>query len=411
MTACAAPVRGVACSMDLHSGSPYWFLLHGLGAVAPPLESDRRCDVAIIGSGITGALVAWMMAKEGVRVVMLDKRDLAQGSTLASTALLQYDLDVPLHRLAPRLGWERASRAFQVGVEAISLLEATGEEVGSRVERTPSVYYTQDERTLGELEAELEHRRRAGLDVRWMSRDELERQWGIDAQGAILSSAGAQADPYDLTHKLLAAAVANGAEVYDRTTVTAIDASKHGVLLSTDRGPTVRADVVVHATGYEAAKMLPKGLVNLVSTYALVSEPIASPLPAEQRCIMWEYAEPYLYARWTGDRLLVGGEDIPFKNEQARDKLIASKAETLVQKLGRLMPRCVFEPAFAWAGTFGTTEDGLGYIGPPPDRPREWFALGFGGNGITFSMLAARMLTDRLAGRRNDDAELFRFDR
>ena len=69
------------------------------------------------------------------------------------------------------------------------------------------------------------------------------------------------------------------------------------------------------------------------------------------------------------------------------------------------------EVAFTWAGTFGETEDGLAYIGPHGKYPNCIFALGFGGNGITFSMTAAGMIRDALAGKPNDYAEVFAFDR
>lgn len=69
------------------------------------------------------------------------------------------------------------------------------------------------------------------------------------------------------------------------------------------------------------------------------------------------------------------------------------------------------ESEYAWAGSLGETKDGLGYIGPSPEIPRAFFALGFGGNGITFSVVAARILRDLVEGRANDDARIFRFGR
>ena len=69
------------------------------------------------------------------------------------------------------------------------------------------------------------------------------------------------------------------------------------------------------------------------------------------------------------------------------------------------------EIAYAWAGTFGTTDDGLAYIGPSPEWTNAYFALGYGGNGITMSLIAAEMIVDHYLGRANADAKLFRFDR
>jgi glycine/D-amino acid oxidase-like deaminating enzyme len=79
--------------------------------------------------------------------------------------------------------------------------------------------------------------------------------------------------------------------------------------------------------------------------------------------------------------------------------------------MGRLRPGPTVEAAFSWAGTFGASDDSLGFIGPMPGRPRTLYALGFGGNGITTSALASRIVTDMVLGRANDDARLYRLDR
>ena len=83
----------------------------------------------------------------------------------------------------------------------------------------------------------------------------------------------------------------------------------------------------------------------------------------------------------------------------------------LVRRFHGFYPHAQIEPAFGWAGLFGSTKDGLAYIGSHPSFPRAYFALGFGGNGITFSEIASRILADVFLGRENRDAKIFRFDR
>ena len=67
--------------------------------------------------------------------------------------------------------------------------------------------------------------------------------------------------------------------------------------------------------------------------------------------------------------------------------------------------------AFAWEGLFAMTPDSLPYIGPHRSYPRHWFALGYGGNGMTFGMLAARVLLERWHGITSPDHALFEFAR
>src|SRR5688572_11463759 len=79
--------------MDLRSGHPYWRLKNGLLESYPSLGQDESCDVAIIGGGIKGALTAFHLTHEGVATLLLDNRDVATGSTAASTSMLQYAAD------------------------------------------------------------------------------------------------------------------------------------------------------------------------------------------------------------------------------------------------------------------------------------------------------------------------------
>jgi len=409
--AATPPPERASGPLKLHTGTPFWISGDRRPPHFPPLEASVACDVAVIGGGIAGALVADAVSRDGGSVVVLDRRETGAGSTAASTALLQYELDVPLHELSGLIGPADAERAFRVGIEAIDALEERCLELGAPFERVPSLHFTCDEASLGGLRAEYAARRRAGLAVRWLSPGALRSEWGIHARGAILSEVAAQTDPLALCSALLRRAAERGARVHARTPVTAILHRGEHRVLCTRNGATVRADLVVHAGGYEAARLLPPGLVELHSTYALATRPVPREAPRPRRCTLWEYASPYLYARWAGDRLLVGGGDEPFAAESAQNAAIPHKTRALLEQFGRLVPHLKLEAAHAWAGPFASTPDGIGYIGPLPDDASVLLALGFGGNGITFAAVAARLIADRASGRPNPDARLFAFER
>ena len=108
---------------------------------------------------------------------------------------------------------------------------------------------------------------------------------------------------------------------------------------------------------------------------------------------------------------MIGGEDDPFKNATRRDALVPEKAERLAEKFRGMFPKIDLEVAYAWGGTFGETEDGLAYIGQVRQLPHCFFTLGFGGNGVTYSIIAAEIIRDALLQRPNADSHLFRFDR
>jgi glycine/D-amino acid oxidase-like deaminating enzyme len=129
--------------------------------------------------------------------------------------------------------------------------------------------------------------------------------------------------------------------------------------------------------------------------------------------VIWESARPYVYARTTPDnRIIIGGEDVRFRNPGHRDALVPSKGATLLEKARGLFPRIDMEPAYAWGGTFGETDDSLPYIGPHPEcDPRVQFALGYGANGIPISAIAAEIVTTAVLGKPHRYRDAFRFDR
>jgi glycine/D-amino acid oxidase-like deaminating enzyme len=110
-------------------------------------------------------------------------------------------------------------------------------------------------------------------------------------------------------------------------------------------------------------------------------------------------------------RVIVGGRDEKFHNSQRRDKLIGKKSRQLAKDFQNLFPQIEFRPEFSWCGTFGSTKDGLPYIGEYRKRPHSYFSLGFGGNGIVFSLVAAEIISDLIRGKKNNDAAIFSFER
>ena len=102
---CAASDTHLAeCAIDLHDGHPYWLAKNGLLRSYPVLRERVECDVLIVGAGISGALIADALSHAGMRVCVIDKREAGWGSTAASTALLQYEIDVELQELAELVG-------------------------------------------------------------------------------------------------------------------------------------------------------------------------------------------------------------------------------------------------------------------------------------------------------------------
>jgi glycine/D-amino acid oxidase-like deaminating enzyme len=401
--------------MDLRTSESYWLLKSGLLNVYPSLHENLNVDIAIMGGGITGALIAYYLSQTGLKIAVCDRRHIGMGSTCASTGLLQYEIDRPLIELAEMIGEDKAARSYQLCLESIDKLAALCRKlnIDTGFERKKSFYYASRQKDAPrKIKEEYEIRRKHGIKVELLEKQDISRIFPFRSFAALLSSNGGQVDAYRLAHGLLRAAIRNGAQVYDQTNILEIEHLSRKVLLKTEYGFSIKANKLIIANGYESYNYIPFNAIRLHSTYAITSEPLQEKEIWYENCLIWETAKPYLYMRTTGDqRVMVGGKDEVFYSPRKRDKLLASKTRDLVKAFHRKFPNIPLRVDFAWAGTFAETQDGLPYIGSIKQRPNTYFALGFGGNGITFSLIAAEIIRDLVMGKKNDDAGIFKFER
>jgi glycine/D-amino acid oxidase-like deaminating enzyme len=377
------------------------------------LTRDAHTDVLVVGAGISGAMVADQLSDGGCRVLVVDRRRPFTGSTTASTALVQYEIDMPLTHLERRVGQARARRLWRRSKLALDALRARARHLGidaDCVERD-SLYL--DGNVLGRraLEDEAAARQRAGFEVTPLDAATVERRFGIAGRSGLLSYDNLSADPRRLAHGFLAAAIGRGARVCSPVDIAKVGVVRGGVRAWTSDGRVVHARHLVFATGYELAKGVPSARHAIVSTYAIATRPQPRRLwPA--RCFIWEASDPYLYLRvGPGGRIICGGEDEAFADETSRDARLARKTATLERKLQALLPEVDPRASFAWCGSFGGSTSGTPTIGPIPGMPRCYAVLGYGGNGIMFAALAAQLVRAAIGGRPDPDADLFAFGR
>jgi glycine/D-amino acid oxidase-like deaminating enzyme len=397
--------------MQLSSGAPFWLVLNALDE--QPTDAPVDCDVAIVGAGITGALLADSFTAAGFSVTIVDRRQPAEGSTAACTGLLQYELDVELAALAEKIGEPAAARAYCGAAAGITMIEALVNTLPETCgfQRVPSLYLASRRRHFDRIQAESAMRNKHGLDSVVLAREDVDEQYGFASYGAIRTSVAAVADPVLLTRTVLDRAVKAGALLCPRTTVTNWSSNKSGATIETDRG-SFKADWVIFSTGYETPKGIRDDLVNLNSTYAMVTVPAPLEATWSDRALVWETARPYTYMRIAeGNRLLIGGADVGLNDAAWRDRLLPRKTRKLEVRLRALLRAQPPETEFSWAGTFGETKDGLPCIGPHEGMPRALFALGYGGNGIVFSVIASQVLRDMVLHKGHPDAELYALDR
>ncbi len=403
----------------LRIGTTYW--LDQFKGTAQPrhpvLKGTHHVDIVVIGGGITGCLTAQAFRHDGFSVLLLEASRIARGSTAASTAMLMQEPDVDFRDMAARYGaartrdvWNQSEQSVRGLVTLIRRLR-----IDADLQEAHSVYLTRRTDVAAELERELRVRRSVGLTGRWLNSSTLKRHAGIDGAGAILTTGNAQIDPLRACLGVAARLRGAGVKIYERSPARRVRGSARGVTIDLDGGE-VRAQWAVIATGYATPEFKPlAGRFRMSNTYVITTAPIDRRVHRMMgaRVMWWDTDMPYHYARWTPDRrMLFGGRDLPRVSPRARSALLLRQAAHLKADLVALYPSLESTAVdYAWDGLFATTRDGLPYIGGHRRYPRQLFALGYGGNGMTFGFLAAQVLLRTVRNTLTEADRFFGFHR
>jgi glycine/D-amino acid oxidase-like deaminating enzyme len=326
--------------------------------------------------------------------------------------------DVDFKDLAERYGAERARDIWRVSAVSVrgfvDLMRRS--RIAASLREVPSAYWTRDQDRSIELRRELQRRHAAGISGRWITPRMLKRHIGIEGAGGILTRGNAQVDPYRACLGLARRASQLGVGIHERTPVRRLSGSKTDVHIVLDHGE-VRADWAVIATGYATPEFKPlAGRFRMSTTYVIATAPLDRSTRRELgsgAVMWWDTESPYHYARWSPDhRLIFGGRDLPSRPGRTRSQAFARQTQALRSDLVTLHPSLGGMPIeYAWEGLFATTRDGLPFIGPHKRYPRHLFALGYGGNGMTFGYLAAQLLLRRVTGHPSEVDHFFSFGR
>lgn len=396
---------------DLRTGHPYWLAARGTSVRVRCRPGKGPFDVIIVGAGISGALLAEALTSAGGRVLILDRRPPVRGSTPASTAMIQHEMDMPLIDLRAKRGRAAADAAWRRSVLAVNDLMGLVQDLGLDCGMThkPALYLSGDRMDAATLMKEAKARRKIGIAAEYLDRARLRADYGIDRDGAILSQDSATANPAQLAAGLLRVAQKRGAVIASPVEVTDVAEMPGGVALSTSDGHVMVAEQAVFCTGYEFLKQMQAPLHHVTSTWALATRPIRG-LPQWLRdTIVWEAADPYLYFRADpAGRIIAGGEDDDAAGMNTSKSVLEQKTKRILLKLEAATGLRVGRAEYRWAAPFGVTRDGLPIIDRVKDHDRVHAVMGFGGNGITFSVIAAKVVAAAMTGREDPDAHLFR---
>jgi len=358
-----------------------------------PLEQNIHVDVCIVGAGISGLTTAYVLARAGKRVAVLDDGPVAGGMTQMTTAHITNQLDDRYFELEKLHGREGARLAADSHTAAIDRIETIVRQEGIDCDfaRVDGYLFLAEGDTRETLEHELEAAHRAGLRaVELLERAPFR---SFDTGPCLRFPAQAQFHPLKYLSALAEAIHREGSRIF---TDTHADQIEGGVPALVHAGKhVVTADAVVVATNVPVndrvaihTKQAP------YMTYVVAARVPPGSVPT---VLSWDTGDPYHYLRLYDDLLIVGGED--HKTGQASDTperyaQLEAWARARFPEMGQV--------ELAWGGQVMETQDFLAFIGRNPmDHENVYVATGDSGMGITHGTIAGMLLSDLILGRTN----------
>lgn len=396
--------------MNLSSGKFYWPETIQAIPAYPPVDHDIACDVLIIGAGGSGAQLAYYLCEEDLDVVVVDKSQPGSGSTSVNTALIQYAGDKMFYELINSFGEDVAVRHLNLCEKAINNMESASFKLEESVDfiRRDSLYYASENQDVKKLEREFDLLRKHGFNVEWLTDTQIEARYSFKKDAAILYKNDAELNPLKFTIGLLEYSRKKGVRIFSDTKITGKKFSDGTLSFFTNNGHTINAKKGIISAGYESLEFKKEKNAVITSSYNVVTSPVADFSPWHNRTLIWETARPYIYLRTTADnRIIIGGLDENTSYADDRDAKILNKREQLMKELHKLFPTINVTPDYFIGAFYGGTHDGLPMIGQYEDSPNCFFLMGYGDNGLVYSMLLSEIIKDILVKGTHPDSELY----
>jgi glycine/D-amino acid oxidase-like deaminating enzyme/nitrite reductase/ring-hydroxylating ferredoxin subunit len=371
----------------------------------PPLPGAMQTEVCVIGGGIAGLTTAYLLAREGRRVVLLEAFELASGESGRTTAQFAAP-DEPLYEIEKSFGEVGARHVAQSFKAAIDLAESivSQEGIDCEFERLDGYLYCEpgeDPDTLAQEEAAA---KRAGWDAAL-----LPQVPGLpfNSGPCVRYPHLAQVHPVKYLAGLAQACRRHGVEIHCGTRATAIEGDSDRQTVKTERGDVTAGAVVVATNTPFNTRMAMHTKQAGYRTYVIAVDVPRGYVP---RILLWDNGDPYYYVRLGGDDpasttdlLIVGAAD----HKVGQDSHPQHRYDEIEQWVRRRFP-VSGQVVHRWSGQVMEPSDGVAYFGRSPgSEPNQYMITGDSGNGMTHCSAGAIAVTDMIMGRPNEWAGIF----
>jgi glycine/D-amino acid oxidase-like deaminating enzyme/nitrite reductase/ring-hydroxylating ferredoxin subunit len=368
----------------------------------PALPKDLSADVCVVGAGIAGLTTAYLLAKEGRSVVVLDDGMIASGETSRTTAHLVNALDDRYFEIEGMHGERGARLAAESHTAAIDCIEAivARENIDCEFERLDGYLFVPPGESTEVLDKELDAAHRAGLTgVERVARAPLK---DFDTGPSLRFPRQAQFHPLKYLAAMAQAIEGVGGQIFNKTHAEDFrDGSPCEV--KTDKG-RLTAGAVVVATNTPVNDWV--AMHTKQAAYRTFVIGLRLPKGSVSKALYWDTPDPYHYVRLQSmgidEMLIVGGED--HKTGQADD---ADERFERLEVWTRERFPVAKDVEFRWSGQIVEPIDGLAFIGRNPGDKNIYVVTGDSGNGMTHGTIGGILLTDLIQGRKNDWATVY----
>lgn len=385
--------------MDLQSGKLYWPTTVRNIPVYPSLAEDIQCDVLVIGAGISGSLCAYHLAERGLKVAVVDKRRIGEGSTSANTAVIQLSGEKSFVTLANHYGEQIIARHIHLCWQALNELEdiCTKLPINAQFVRRDSLYYASSTEDIPSIHKEYDFLSRLGLPVELWNREQIRAVYPFDKPAALYSYNEAELNPLKFVYGLLERVKSLGGSIYGETEITGRrkDLKEAVFYTAAPRRHQIKAQHVIIAAGNENRDFQSEKNADMISSYAVITKPVPDLSSWYKRTLIWETARPYVYMRTTPDnRVIIGGMDKDTTIPEARDTKIMRSRDKLMEAFHKLFPEIPAVPEYWLGGFLSVTHDGLPMIGRYEAYPHCHMMMGYGDTAIVYNGVLSRILAD-----------------
>lgn len=387
------------------SGLSIWSAT-ALFSAPPSLNHNVRADVCVVGAGIAGLTTAYLLAREGHSVAVVEKNTVGGGETSHTSAHLSNEIDAGYRRIESLHGEKGAHLTAHSHSSAITRIDVivAAEDIQCGFERVDGYLFAGPKDSPDDLHKEFEAARRAGVKVKELARPPFDLELGPCLQ----FRRQAQFHPLKYMAGLAAAIKRYGGRIYGGTEAKEIKGGKTAEI-TTKRGDKISASAVVVATNTPVNDWVTMHTKQSAYRSYVIGIPI--PTGSIPKALYWDTEHPFHYVRVLRmkegraerDVLIVGGED----HKTGQDEDIEHRYSRLRAWAGTHFAATA-EPEFQWSGQVMNTVDGLAFIGRNPGKDDNvYIATGDSGMGLTHGTIAGILLTDLMLDRENPWATLY----